>query len=98
MASQRSSMGVRFHRAQRVHTTQSHPCRGSYANLRPTRNVGKKWLAPRSALQKRHDVYTQASWPITTNAASFQWPKTQESSSWTVERTKCRGGVNSLVR
>ena len=47
IASQRSSIGERFHRSHFRHTTQSRPFSGSKASLRPTGNSSRTSFSPR---------------------------------------------------
>jgi hypothetical protein len=59
-ASQRSSIGVRFQRSQRVHTTQRRPFSGSKASLRPTGKLSRTALAPKGRLQNMQSENTRA--------------------------------------
>ena len=57
MASKRVSIGLRFHRSQRGHTTQSLPLAASNASRRPTGNCSSASLRPSRLLQKRQAEY-----------------------------------------
>lgn len=52
MASHRSSIGVRFHCAHRVHTTHSRPFSPSNASRRPTGKCSATSFVPRWVWQK----------------------------------------------
>src|SRR5438045_3388727 len=59
IASQRSSSGERFHRAQRTHTTHSRPFFEANASRLPIGNDSMESFAPSGPLQKRQEANTR---------------------------------------